>query len=70
MLSVERCKKILGDKAVGMTDEFVEKMRDELYIAANLAFANWQKSCVSTKGDGLASPFVGTQPIPAEKVGK
>lgn len=62
MLSLERCKKVLGEKAVGMTDEFIEQMRDELYIAANLAFSHWHKSNASTKA-GKPSPFfVGAQP--------
>lgn len=62
MLSVERCKKLLGDKAKNYTDEQIEARRDELYIAATLAFNDWQKNCSSTK-EGEASPlFAGTQP--------
>jgi hypothetical protein len=50
-LSVEKCKKILGDKAANMTDELIEKMRDELYVAANLAFSHWQKSSRKVMSD-------------------
>jgi hypothetical protein len=62
MLSVENCKKILGDKAIGLSDKAVEAIRDELYVAANLAFAHWQKSCASTKGEEKSFLVVGEQP--------
>jgi len=48
MLSVEKCKKVLGAAAEKLTDEEIESFRDELYIAANLAFSHWQESRVST----------------------
>lgn len=63
MLSVEQSKKILGDEAKNLTDEQIEAMRDELYIAANLAFAHWQHSNVSAKGDVVPSPFAGALPV-------
>lgn len=62
MFTLEHCKKILGDKAVGLSDEAIEAIRDELYIAANLAFNHWQKNCSSTKGGEKSSPAAGEQP--------
>ena len=62
MLTLERCKKILGDKAIGLSDETIEAMRDELYIGANLAFEHFQKSNSSTKEEETSSLFVGEQP--------
>ena len=62
MLTLEQCKKILGNKAQNLTDSEIESIRDELYIAANLAFSHWQKNRSSTK-EGEPSPlFVGEQP--------
>lgn len=58
MLTLERSKKILGDKAKNYTDEQIEAIRDELYIAANLAFSNWQKNRCLTTGDTMQSPVV------------
>lgn len=43
MLSIEKCKKIFGEKAVKLSDEQLEKVRDELYVAANLSFNHWRK---------------------------
>jgi hypothetical protein len=62
MLTLERCKTILGDKAKDLTDDQVEAMRDELYIEAGLIFENWRKSNSSTKGEDDSSSFVGEQP--------
>lgn len=62
MLSIEQCKKILGNKAKNYSDELIEAIRDELYVAANLAFAHWQKNCSSTKEGENSSAFVGEQP--------
>ncbi|HRY76631.1 MAG TPA: hypothetical protein P5524_00485 [Candidatus Paceibacterota bacterium] len=61
MLSVEQCKKILGDKAKNYTDEKIEAIRDQLYILANLAFGHWQKNCSSAKEEEVPSSFVGAQ---------
>ena len=66
MLTIERCKKILGNKAEGLSDEKIEKMRDELYISANLAFEHWRKSNSSTKEEESSSLFVGEQPTSAQ----
>lgn len=65
MLSLENCKKILGDKAIDLSDEAIEEIRDELYIAANLAFSHWQKNCSSTKREEKSSLTVGEQPVSA-----
>lgn len=61
MLSVEQCKKILGERARNYTDEQLEAIRDELYILAGLAFEHW-KHCSSTKGEEKSSSFAGEQP--------
>jgi len=36
MLSVERCREILGDKAASMTDAQIEEARDQLYALARI----------------------------------
>ncbi len=56
MLSIEQCKKVLGDKVKNLTDESIEEIRDALYIQANLAFNHWQKSRSLTEGDNGRSP--------------
>ncbi|MEJ0053154.1 MAG: hypothetical protein WDN10_00275 [bacterium] len=67
MLSIAQCKKVLGNEANLLSDEAVEAVRDELYIAANLAFDSWQKKgLVSAKDKAMPSPFVSTLPAPAE----
>jgi hypothetical protein len=65
MLSIEHCKKILGERAKNYTDEKLEEIRDELYIIANLAFEHW-KHYSSTKGEEKSSSFAGEQPASAE----
>ena len=55
MLSIEQCKKILGGKAKNYTDEQIETIRDELYVAANLSFGHWQKNCSSAKPEKSSS---------------
>jgi hypothetical protein len=62
MLTIERCRKTLADKAVGLSDEQIEAVRDELYIAANLSFEHWHKSRSSTKAEETSSSPVGEQP--------
>lgn len=62
MLAITQCKKVLGEKARDLTDEQIEAIRDQLYIAANLAFTHWQKNCSSTKAEELSSLFAGEQP--------
>lgn len=44
MLSVEKCKTILGTRAASLSDEAVEFVRDQLYILANLCFDHWSKT--------------------------
>lgn len=41
MISISKCRKLIGIKAKNMTDEEVEEVRDQLYQLANLAFDNW-----------------------------
>jgi hypothetical protein len=60
MLSLEQCKKILGERARNYTDGQLEGIRDELYILAGLAFEHW-KHCSSTKAEEKSSAFVGEQ---------
>ncbi len=64
MLTLLQTKKILGDKAKNYTDERIEAIRDELYVAANLAFEHWRKNCSSTK-PGEASPVAVGEQAPA-----
>jgi len=65
MLTVQQCKKILGGKAKGQSDETIEQFRDALYILANLSFEHWRKNCSSTKGEEKSSSIVGEQPTSA-----
>jgi len=51
MLTLEQCKKILGDKAKNYSEESIELIRDQLYIAANLSFEHWKKGHCLTSGD-------------------
>ena len=53
MFTLQQIRKVLGKKAEDLTDEQVEAIRDELYIAANLAFAHWQKSHCLTSADAI-----------------
>jgi hypothetical protein len=39
MLSVEKCRELLGDKS--LTDEQIEALRADLYEIAQLAFETW-----------------------------
>ncbi len=64
MLTVEQCKKILGEKTKNYTDEQIEAIRDELYIAANLSFEHWRKSHCLTSGDSNTSPEVSQRLAP------
>ena len=66
MLSIERCRKILGTKAENLTDEEIEKVRDELYIGANLAFENWRR-CTSTNEGELSPLLAGVKPVLTNK---
>lgn len=55
MLTIDRCKKILEAKAIYLTDEQIESLRDELYLVANLAFEHWQKGrCLTEKEKNLS----------------
>lgn len=58
MFTLEHCKKILGDKAVGLSDETIEQIRDALYVQAGLIFDEWRKGHCLTKGDACPSPSV------------
>lgn len=65
MFSLEKCKRILGAKAEGLTDEYLESVRDQLYIAANLAFEHWRKGHCLTSGDSAnTSPEVSQRLTP------
>jgi hypothetical protein len=64
MLTLEKCKKILGDKAKNYTDERIEAIRDELYVVANLSFKHWKKSHCLTTGDLPTSPVVSQRLAP------
>jgi len=43
MLTLERCKEILGSRASHLTEEQVLTLRDSLYSAVNLIFDHLQK---------------------------
>lgn len=43
MLSVEKCKAILGEEAAHLNDEQIVTLRDSLYSIVNLIFDNFQK---------------------------
>jgi hypothetical protein len=43
MLSIEQCRKTLGEKAAKLTDEQLVVLRDSLYSTVNLIFDHLQK---------------------------
>ena len=43
MLTLERCKQLLGDRATHLTDEQILGFRDSLYKAVNLILDHLQK---------------------------
>ncbi len=61
MLSIEQCKKILGEKAKNLSDENIEAIRDALYVQANLLFNHWQRSSCSIKGGSQVPPLMGQE---------
>ena len=64
MLSIEQCRKRLGDKAKDLTDETIENIRDVLYVQAGLIFDEWRKSHCLTSGDSNTSPEVSQRLTP------
>lgn len=36
MLSIEKCRQVLGDRAIDMTDEQIMKVRDSLYALVEM----------------------------------
>lgn len=68
MLSIERCKEILGERGTQLSDEQVLTLRDSLYGIINLIFDNIEKkeakkveqySCSSTAIEEMSSHAVG-----------
>jgi|CXWL01.1.fsa_nt_gi hypothetical protein len=68
MLSIERCKEILGERGTQLSDEQVLTLRDSLYGIINLIFDNMEKkdakkieqeSCSSTMEEEISSHVVG-----------
>jgi len=41
MISISKCRKLIGDKAEKMTNKEVEEVRDQFYKLADLAFDSW-----------------------------
>lgn len=41
MISLAKFKELLGDEAIGLTDEEIEEIRDAQYKFARLAFDKW-----------------------------
>ena len=44
MLSIERCRAVLGKAAAGMSDAEVERGRDQLYVLAGVALRMFHAS--------------------------
>jgi len=49
MISIKKAREILGDKYKNLSDEEIEKIRDEVYQLANLVFDSWLKKKQSEK---------------------
>jgi len=43
MISPSEFKKLMGEEAIGLTDQEIEEIRDAQYKAAELAFEFWQR---------------------------
>jgi hypothetical protein len=43
MLSVEKCREMLGLSIEEMGDEAITEIRDTLYALAELSFSNWHQ---------------------------
>lgn len=41
MISLDKFKELLGDEAIGLTDEEIEEIMDAQYKFARLAFDKW-----------------------------
>ncbi len=54
MLSIERCKEILGLTATNLTEEEVATLRDLLYSITNLALANLTNPKIQNENDTSA----------------
>jgi len=55
MLSLERCREILGDEARHLSDSELERVREETYALAKLliqAYREHKKNTLSSCGDG------------------
>ena len=46
MLTIERCKEILGERGTQLSDEQVLTLRDSLYGIINLIFDNIEKKTI------------------------
>ncbi len=72
MLTLTRCKEILGERATHLSDEQILTLRDSLYGIVNLIFDNIEKKEVksvqlkrntSAKVEDSSSVFAGVQPV-------
>ena len=43
MISVEKCRELLGDAGLSLTDEEILTLRDQLYVLADIALDIAQK---------------------------
>lgn len=65
MLTITRCKEILGERGTHLNDEQVLKLRDSLYGIINLIFDNIEKKTIkkesgsSTTQEEMSSHVVG-----------
>jgi len=41
MISISKCRELIGPKGQDLTDQEVEEIREKLYELASLAFEDW-----------------------------
>lgn len=52
MLTIERCRQILGERAQNLTDKEVEELRDRVYALADVSLEQALKQLLLPPPDG------------------
>lgn len=66
MLSIEKCRSILGLSPEEMADEALEEIRDTLYGLAELCFSNWHQNSFPAQGAATAALYAGKLPTSSQ----
>lgn len=57
MLSIEACRKILGQNKYQKTDEEIEEIRDTLYQLANILYTSYKNEAIKNASINLHKSF-------------